>query len=178
MIFYLQEDYTASDRVFRQILDASQQTEGWYFRANALWGIGKNLMIQKHFREAIAWLNDALALFEQAGARLSIAVTWSELAVCHLGLGDDRRSLQLLQDALQVQSELGVPQNHLVALANIGNVYLHRGDDLTAIDYYRRALSLAREIKDPVSVQKWSHNIRLAYTRLREAVDRMGSVTA
>jgi len=49
---------------------------------------------------------------------------------------------------------------------------------LTAIDYFRRALELAREIKDPVSIRKWSGNIRLAYARLRESVDRLDSKTA
>jgi hypothetical protein len=49
---------------------------------------------------------------------------------------------------------------------------------LTAVDYYRRALSLAREIKDPVSIEKWSYNIRLAYARLRQAVDQLDSKTA
>jgi hypothetical protein len=46
------------------------------------------------------------------------------------------------------------------------------------VDYYRRALSLAREIKDPVSIEKWSYNIRLAYARLRQAVDQLDSKTA
>ncbi len=79
---------------------------------------------------------------------------------------------------LEAQSSIGTIQNYLVVPANLGNVYLQRGNYLTAIDYYRRALGLAREIKDPVSIQKWSHNIRLAYTRLRESVDRLESGTA
>jgi tetratricopeptide (TPR) repeat protein len=173
MIFYLQEDYVTSDHLFRIILEASEQIGGWFFKANALWGIGKNLMIRKQHESALPWLEEALALFKTAGARRSMALVWSEMAVCHLGLGDDRRSLELLEDALQIQSELGIVQNYLVVLANIGNVYLHRGDHLKAIDYYRRALALAREIKDLVSVQKWSHNIRFAYARLRESVDRL-----
>jgi tetratricopeptide (TPR) repeat protein len=174
MIFYLQKDFESSDRMFRQILAASEQLGGWYFRANALWGIGKNLMIQRFHSAAMPWLEESLALFEGAGARLSVATVWSEMAVCYLGLGDDHKSLELLEKTMEIQSAAGVTQNYLVSLANIGNVYLHRGDYLRAIDYYRQALSLARDIKDPVSIQKWSHNIRLAYTRLRDSVD--GSV--
>jgi tetratricopeptide (TPR) repeat protein len=160
------------------ILDASEQIGGWYFRGSALWGIGKNLMIQGHHQAAMPWLEQSLTLYESAGARLLVAIVWSEMAVCHLGLGDDRKSLELLENALRVQREAGTVQNYLVALANIGNVYLHRGDYLTAIAYYRRALELAREIKDPVSIQKWSGNIRLAYARLRQSVDRLDSRTA
>jgi tetratricopeptide (TPR) repeat protein len=83
-----------------------------------------------------------------------------------LGLGDDKKSLELLEQALAIRKEAGRVQNHLVVLANIGNVYLHRGDCLRAIDYYREALTLAHEIGDPVSIQKWTYNLRLAYSRL------------
>lgn len=102
-----------------------------------------------------------------------MATVWGELAVCHLGLGDDQRSLELLQRALEMNRKAGAVHNYQVVLANIGNVYLHLGDHLLAIDYYRRALDLAREIKDPVSIEKWSYNIRLGYARLRESVDRL-----
>jgi len=175
MIFYLQHDYASSDRIFRLILDSSRQIGGWYFRANAQWGIGKNLMIQGHHSEALPWLDDACALFAGAGVRQSVATVWSEMAVCHLGLGDDVTSLRLLKDALEANREAGTVQNYQVVLANIGNVYLHRGDNLTAATYYRRALDVAREIKDPVSVEKWTYNIRLAYARLRQSVDRLDS---
>ena len=173
MVLYLQREYASSERVFQEILVASYSVGGWYFRAHALWGIGKNQMIQERYAEAVPWLEQSLALFEGVDARLSMATVWSELAVCHLGLGDDRKSLSLLQNALLEDERQGCIQNYLVGLANIGNVYLHRDDHLTAIAYYRRALELARAINDPVSIQKWSYNLRLAYARLREFVDRM-----
>ena len=31
---------------------------------------------------------------------------------------------------------------------------------------------MAREIKDPVSIKKWTHNINLAYARIRQSVDQ------
>jgi len=86
--------------------------------------------------------------------------------------------LELLEKALETHDASGTIKNYLVVLANIGNVYLYRCNYLTAIEYYRRALELAREIKDPVSINKWSHNIRLAYARLRQSVDRLESQSA
>jgi tetratricopeptide (TPR) repeat protein len=178
ILVYFRHDYASSDRLFRRILDIAGRTGDQHCRAVALWGIGKNLMIQEHYTEAILWLNDSLDLFEHAESRLWMAGVWSEMAVCHLGFGDDAKALKLFEGALQVACETRMAQGYLVALANIGNVYLHRGDHLTAIEYYRRALELAREIKDPVSIQKWSHNLRLAYARLRQSVDRLDSRTA
>lgn len=46
MVYFLQRNYVESDRIFRLILDLSQQIGGWYFRGSPLWGIGKTLMIQ------------------------------------------------------------------------------------------------------------------------------------
>jgi tetratricopeptide (TPR) repeat protein len=171
MILFRQKDYASSDRIFRTILDLSEDVGGWYFRGNALWGIRKNLMIQGHHRDAMPWLRDALGVFESVDARLPVATVWGELAVCHLGLGDDGKALELFQKAAQRDSEAGAIPNYQVALANIGNVYLYQRDYLTAIQYYRRALALAREIRDPVSIKKWTYNINLAYARIRQSVD-------
>lgn len=99
-------------------------------------------------------------------------MVWSELAVCYLGLGDDERALELFRQAERVNFESGVVHNYQVALANIGNVYLHRRDHFAAISYYQRAIALAREIKDPVSIKKWTRNINLAYARIRLSVDQ------
>jgi tetratricopeptide (TPR) repeat protein len=107
-----------------------------------------------------------------------MATAWGDMAVCHLGLGDDGRSLEPLENALRVHAEVGRVQSYLITLANIGNVYLYRGDYLRAIDYYRRALELAYEINDPVSIQKWSRNVRIGCARLRESVDWLDSRTA
>ena len=153
-ILFRQKDYASSELTYRSVLEIAERTGGWYFRGHALWGIGKNLMIQEHYREATPWLEQSLAIFEDAGARLSIAMVWSELAVCHLGLGDDARAMDLLRKAERVNYEAGAIHNYQVVLADIGNVYVHRREHLTAISYYQRALALAREIKDPVSIKK------------------------
>jgi hypothetical protein len=58
----------SSDRLFREALELTAVLKGWYFRGYALWGIGKNLMIQEHHQEAMPWLEDSLKIFEDAGA--------------------------------------------------------------------------------------------------------------
>lgn len=87
-------------------------------------------------------LEESLDIFEKADARVTIAMLWSELAVLHLGMGDDERAMQLFRKAERVNYECGVIHNYQVVLANIGNVYLHRRDYFTAIFYYQRALAL------------------------------------
>lgn len=178
LLLYFQEDYSSSESLFRKILQISQEIDGWYYPAVARWGIGKCRMIQTYYEEAIPWLEESLRAFEAAEAKLWMATVWSELAVCRLGLGEDQNSLDLLEAAVKVHGEAGVKQSYLVGLANIGNVYLHRCDYLRAIDYYRKALEMAREINDPVSIRKWSYNIRLAYARLCRSIEQSNTVHA
>jgi tetratricopeptide (TPR) repeat protein len=171
-IFFRQKDYVSSGALFQSAFDLSEKAGGWYLRGYGLWGIGKNLMIQEHHSEALPWLEESLKIFEGVAARLAVAMVWSELAVCYLGLGEDQKALDLLHAAERTNLECGVVHNYQVVLANIGNVYLHRRDYFTAISYYQRALTLAREIKDPVSIKKWTRNTNLAYARIRLAVDQ------
>jgi len=177
-IFFLQKNYFASEKSYREALKVAGQSGGWYLRGHGLWGIGKTRMIRTECEEAIPWLEESLAIFEAAGARLSIALVWGELGVCRLGLGRDEEAMELFRKAEMVNRDTGFVHNCQVVLANIGNVYLYRRDYFTALSYYRRALSLARKIKDPVSVKKWTYNINLAYARIRAAVDQNSSHVA
>jgi len=171
LMFFLQKDYPASHRLYSDVLRLAEHADGWYLRGHGLWGIGKNHMIQEQYEEAVHWLEQSLVIFKEARARLSIALVWSELGVCRLGMGQDERALVLFRKAEVANQEAGFVHNYQVVLANIGNVYLQRRDYLTALSYYQRAVSLAREIKDPVSVKKWTYNINLAYARIRAQVD-------
>lgn len=178
MIFFRQKDYGASDRAYRTVLELSDQLGGWYFPASALWGIGKNLMIQRNYEQAMPWLSNAAAIFETAGARLSTAIVWGEIGVCQLGLGNDAEALELFERAAEEDQNIGAVHNYQVILANIGNVYLHRRAFLTALSYYQKALALASEIKDSISVEKWTYNIRLAYAMMRAAADQQYPASA
>lgn len=177
-LIYFQRDFVTSDLLFRKILEISEKIDDWSCRAVGLWGIAKNLMAQEHYNEALPLFDESLSLYVKAGHRLGMATVWCDQGVCYLGLGDDERALKLYTDALEVNAKAGVIHSYLVVVANTGNVYMHRGDYLRAIDHYRRALELAREIKDPVSIKKWSFNLWLGYARLRRSVDQMRSATS
>jgi len=130
-----------------------------------------------HRRDAVPWLRNALEVFESVDARLPVATVWGEMAVRHMGLGDDGKALELFQKVAQRNSDAGAIPNYQVALANIGNVYLYQRDYL-AIQYYQRALALAREIREPVSIKNWTYDINLAYARIRQSVDEQHPKTA
>jgi tetratricopeptide (TPR) repeat protein len=182
MVCFLREDYTGSDLIYRLTLSESQKLQDWYIHSAALAGVGKILMIQRYFAEAIPWFQQALSIVEPDGARFAIARLWSELAVCELGLGNSAEALELFRRAERTTLELGAIPNYQVCVANIGNVYFEMGDYPTAISHYQHALKLAYEIKDPVSIKKWTYNIELAFAKLtkqaEEVVKRVDEVHA
>jgi tetratricopeptide (TPR) repeat protein len=97
-----------------------------------------------------------------------MAGIWSEMAVSELGLGNQAKALELLKQAEKVNLEKGAMPSYQICVANIGNVYCHQGNYLKAIAHNQRALNIAREIKDPVSIHKWSHNIEIAFSKIKE----------
>jgi tetratricopeptide (TPR) repeat protein len=168
MVAFLRQDYANSDHLYRIVLEGCSELGDWYLDSAALAGVGKVLMIQRQFDEAIPWFQKALAIVEQKQAKYAIARLRSEMAVCELGLGHPAEALRLFREAERVNLELGALPSYQVCVANIGNVFYETGDYLKAIAHYERALKIAREIKDPVSVSKWTHNIELAFAKLTE----------
>jgi tetratricopeptide (TPR) repeat protein len=168
MIMFLQRDYSNSGRIYQSVLDESRESVDWYVYSAALAGVGKVLMIQRQYSDAVPWLQRALAIMEKKQAKYAIARVWSDIAVCELGMGNPAMALNLLRSAERVNLELGALPNFQVCVANIGNIHCSRGDYLKAIAHYQRALKIARAIKDPVSIQKWSHNIEVAFSKSLE----------
>lgn len=99
----------------------------------------------------------------------------ADIAVCWLDLGDAEKSLEMREQLLPFFARIGWVHNYQVTIANIGNVYRIKGDYLRAIEYYRCAVEYAEAIRDPVSIQKWSQNIHLSYSLLRQSIERMRS---
>ncbi len=176
-LLYVRDDLESSERLFREIFSASEQIDDWYYRAIGLWGIGKNIMMRGHrsrdpllLKEALPWFEESHDLFATAGRQM---FAYADMAVCFLGMGDDTKSLELLEDVLPFYAEAGWVHNYQVTIANIGNVYRKRGDYLRAIEYYRCAIAYAREINDPLSIRKWTYNLRLSYSLIRQSVEQM-----
>ncbi|MGD0095346.1 MAG: tetratricopeptide repeat protein [Terracidiphilus sp.] len=179
---YVRHDFATSDLLFRQILQHSEQAGEWYFRAIGLWGVGKNLMMQGHInsdpkllKEALNWFEKAHDLFAAAGVHV---FAYGDMAVCHLDLGDDQKSLDLLEELLPFAARIGWVHSYQVTIANIGNVFRIRGDYLRAIEYYRCAVEYAEAIRDPVSIKKWTQNIHLSYHLLGQSIERLRSTPA
>lgn len=171
MVAYLEKKFDLSRTFYQSVVEVHAGRYGPYLYAVALCGVGKTLMAQKQYQEALTWFRRALETAREAGLALIYAAVVSEIGVCHTGLGDFERALEVHLAADKVLHSLGAMQHYQVNLADTGNIYLQRGDFPTAISYYQRALEIAVQIKHPASIEKWNHNIRLAHTKWKKAID-------
>jgi tetratricopeptide (TPR) repeat protein len=173
MVCYLQGQFEASRTLYKSVVDTQGDSCGPYLHAIAIGGVGKSLMAQGMFEQALEWLYKASEVAREGGFTLLSASHASEIGVCHTGLGNIEKALEVHREAGNALYEIGAMQHYQVNLADIGNVYVHKGDFLTAISYYRRALAIAEQINHPASIEKWNYNIRLAYIKLRESIDQI-----
>jgi tetratricopeptide (TPR) repeat protein len=172
---FLREEYDTAGCIYRDIVDSIGDRYGWAMYSGALSGVGKIEMTLKRFTEAIPWFEHSTKIAQAHGARLLIAKNWGELAVCYLGLGDPKKSIEFLDKSDSIFLSAGAMHWYQVNVADRGNVHLYLGDYPGAISYYMRALELARNIKDPVSVGKWSGNLKIAYTEMIRSMKATGS---
>lgn len=170
MLAYLRRDFNGSERLYRTVVNIYGDRFGWYLLCIARGGVGKSLMARREFREALPWLEQAVSMAEGVGSKYLGAAFSGEAGICYLGLGEPDRALQIYIAAEKILAELGARHAYQVNLADMGNVYLHKGEYVTAISLYQRALSIAQEIDAPASVEKWSHNIKVAYEKLRQSM--------
>jgi tetratricopeptide (TPR) repeat protein len=171
MIAYLQKDYYTSERLYKSVFDVFGEQFGWYLHCIARGGVGKSLMARREFEKALPWLEGAIKTAEAVGAKLLVAGFSGEAAICYTGLGDPDRALKIHMEADKVLAALGARHAYQVNLADMGTIFLQKGEFLTAISHYQRALAIAKEINDPVSIEKWSFNLRLSYAKLSRSMN-------
>lgn len=171
MVAYLETDFLMAGTLYGSVVDKYGERFGWYLYCVATSGVGKSLMARGLFEEAIPLFNRAIELAKGADAKQMIAQNWSELGVCYLGLHQAEKALEVHFEADRALFAIGAMHAYQVNLADIGNVYLYKKEYLTAISYYQRALDLAREMKATASIEKWTFNLRLAYSRLKHSME-------
>ena len=167
MVAYFRKDYRTSESLYRSVAETQRDKHGWYLFTIARGGVGKSLMAQKRYQDALPWLEQAHDTANSVNARYRASLIAGEMAICYLGLGDSEKALQIHMAEAKFLSNLGALHAFQICLCDIGNVYFYRGDYLTALSYYHRALEIAEEIKASAAIEKCRGNIQLAHERLR-----------
>lgn len=118
-------------------------------------------------RDALGYYDRALPLFEGAGNKVGMAMTFNNIGAAHSALGDkraaleyyERRALPLYREIEGKEGVAGVAET----LSKIGVVSDHLGDRQRALDCLAQALPLFREVGDKAGEAGALHNIGTVY---------------
>jgi tetratricopeptide (TPR) repeat protein len=99
-----------------------------------------------HFREALAYHQEAHTLAQQAGDRRIEADALGHIGLSYWNLGRYDESISHLREALQVFREIGNRHGEAITLNNIGDLQQHRGYHRDAAELYRKSLNIFQEI--------------------------------
>lgn len=171
MTAYMQYDFNLSYALYLSVVNTQAEQCGAYLYCVALCGVAKSLMAQRQFQEALVWFDKSMAVARESDFNLLYAGIVSEIGVCYTGLGELDKALDIHLEANNILCNIGALQYYQVNLADTGNVYLCKGEFLTAISYYHRALEIAKQMKHTVHIEKWTSNIRTAYTKLQQSIE-------
>jgi tetratricopeptide (TPR) repeat protein len=119
-------------------------------RAEALANACSLAWAQRDHAAAVAFGEEALALFRQLGDRRGEAGALRALGAAEIAVdrGDPDRPGALLEQALAIWRELGNQQGVAATLGNLGFLAWTRGDTVRAIERYEEALTISRAIGD------------------------------
>jgi predicted ATPase/transcriptional regulator with XRE-family HTH domain len=139
-------------------------------RANALFGASVQAIEQGDFRSATPLLEEALALYRQAGDRRTIGATLNVLALTARMSGEHSRATALHEESLEMARAIGNRAGVVANLSNLGVIARDTGDYARAADLYAEALAGYRELKNRAGVA-------LSLTNLAEVTQFQGLAT-
>jgi len=118
-------------------------------QARLIQRVGRLALQADRIDDARAQLARAVALYEEAGARIGAAHARAELASAASSAGEWEPALELLERAVQELEEAGETAELADALAELGRTHAIMGDPVSAIPMLERALTLAERLQLP-----------------------------
>jgi adenylate cyclase len=153
----------------RQVLDFAERIGAARFRAQAYLELGALKVLERQWREAVAALEESLAIMREKRARLEYeASTMAYLAEAYLGLGDADRARATARDAVAVGHRRHTRLQECLARLALARVLL-RADGGAARREIEGTLQAARALVDEMgarSLEPFIHVERAALARL------------
>ena len=136
--------------------------------------LGTLLAFSGDWEQALAKLQEALAIYEALGDKRSRAVTLGDIATILSAKGEVDAALQLHQEELAIYEASGDKRSRAQTLADMAHISLQKGDAEKAIKLQDEALLVAEELGDldGVASTLWSiAQIYLSQQNLKAAFE-------
>lgn len=164
---YLLGDYAQSIDAFTKSLAIRRTLNDPRGLARVLVNIGVVHFDQSRYARAIAFYEEARALYERSGLAESKAsgTVLNNLALTYTELGQYAKALELYNRALPIFEKTEDAAARGTALHNTGFLYAEQNDNTRALQYYERALKARTEIKDTRGIASTLNNMGYLYSR-------------
>jgi CHAT domain-containing protein/Tfp pilus assembly protein PilF len=157
-----------AESAYRAAIKDAQKLQDTYWETVGLNNLGVLRIRQLRYDEAIPLFVRAQEGFEKMGARLFASIALNNVGLCAGYLGDFDRASAAHSKAIEVQEREGAKLYLQLSLGQAGNLYARQNDFAKAIPYYQRALALALETGGVPDAARWSGNLAVAFTELKE----------
>jgi CHAT domain-containing protein len=141
-------DFDDAERQFQGSLSSARLGNEQFLQAQALLNLGRVAMLEEHYEDALARLNDTSTLSRSINAKLELEKAVGNLGWIYYKTGDFPRALDNYREAERQATELGVPKDQVLWLNNVGQCEFRLGDLDAARLSYERSLRLAQSIQD------------------------------
>jgi tetratricopeptide (TPR) repeat protein len=143
--YYTHDDVDEADRYWREGLELRRVQDDPLELGVALSRLASVAWRRGDFDGAIAYHNQALPLFEEAGAQASLLTELQYLGDTYRDRGDFDDGERVLEETVTRARELGFDQQLTSTLHSLGDLSLDRGDPETALRHFAEALDYAVE---------------------------------
>ncbi len=119
-------------------------------------------------QNAVKKYEEALAIWRELGDKTKESVTFRNIGVIYLQLGNANRAIESFNGSLTAARALGDKELEAYALLYLGQGYDILGDSRRQTEYYNQALQIARETKNLKIESDALGSLGVAYYRLGE----------
>ncbi|MEG5057808.1 MULTISPECIES: tetratricopeptide repeat protein [unclassified Microcoleus] len=157
-------EYSTATYYLKQALDLVKDDEDFIsLKANTLYQLG---WIQDDWgnpKEAIAFYQQSLEIYEKIGDVQGKAATLHNLAIIYANQGDVEKAIAFYQQSLELQEKIGDVQGKAATLHCLAGIYRNQGDVEKAIAFYQQSLELKEKIGDVQGKAATLHQLAIIY---------------
>lgn len=120
------------------------------------------------YREALALAKEALAIYQNLGNKLELAVAYLNVGSEWQYLSDFQLAAENYLEAKKLSEETGSLHNQRIANNNLGGIFIALEQHQKGKEYSERALAIAKELKNDFAIASSLYNIATAETYLKQ----------
>ncbi len=146
-------------------LDLARKSQNESWQAKALNTIGLLYLRTSNKKNAIAYFDDVVTIYQKTNNRTGLGTAYNNLANCYLELDDLRQSLAIRKKALAIREELKDELTIADTYNDLGETYMELNRNDSAEIYFEKCLAIKQRLNDDEMCAVAAMNIGRLYMK-------------